>query len=215
MNNKVWVFGDSFSAYFRHINYYVDHIGYEPKTFGDIVGDHFQIKVENRAHGGSDNHTILDRIIIHLDEIEDNDIIIIGWTDPYRTRVVGDNDEWELLNPGHVNQPTVNLSRYSIKTVKEIIFNRDSKKYTEEVNNYIKLLNRTFKENIILHWSWIDHDNELLTNVPKIKEPKTIFHETNGEIRDFHWGKETHKDLADIIIKVIKETGKYPVKNLI
>jgi hypothetical protein len=209
MNNRIWVFGDSFSAYFRYINYYVEYIGYEPKNFGDLIGDHFNIPTINRAHGGSDNHSILDRIIDHLDEIQKNDIIIIGWTDQYRTRVVNNDDEWELLNPGHINQPTVNLSKYSVKTIKEIIFNRDSKKYTNEVNNFIKLLNYTFKNNIILHWSWIDHENELITNVPKLKNAKTIFQETNGDVKDFHWGMETHKDLSQIIINLIIDSGKY------
>ena len=202
--SKLWVFGDSFSTPFSYNKQYCDFKGYTPKTYYEIIGEDQNMEIRNYGYGGADNHTILDKIIDFLYEINDNDLIIIGWTDWFRTRVVNDNGLWECLNPGHVNQPTVDISKYSVNSIKDIILNRDNPLYINEMNNIIKLVKFTFKNNKVIDWCWIDEYNQLNCEIKHIGRQKTIKEETKNLVWDYHWNEEGHKNLATNILKKIK-----------
>jgi hypothetical protein len=197
--SKLWVFGDSFSTPFSHYSQYCEYKGYTPKTYYEIIAEKSNLEIMSLGMGGADNHTILDKIINHLYDIKEEDIIIIGWTDWYRTRVVGNNGQWECLNPGHVNQPTVDISNYSINSIKDIILNRGHQNYIDEMNNIIKLIKYTFRYNKLVDWCWIDENNVLNCEIKHIGRQKTIMEETKRLIWDYHWGEEGHANLADKI----------------
>jgi hypothetical protein len=211
---KLWVFGDSFSTPFHLYKEYCDYKGYTPKTYYENVSEQFNLEIESHGFGGADNHTILDKVIDHIERIGPNDIVIIGWTDWFRTRVVNDNGEWECLNPGHINQPTINLTSYNINSIKSIILNRDHQKYIDEQNNIIKLVKFALKDNILIDWCWIDEYNVLDCEVKHIGRQKTILEETNKVIPDYHWCEEGHLNLSNKIIDHIhqkKSTDKVKV----
>jgi hypothetical protein len=202
--NNLWVFGDSFSTPFSHYQQYCDFKGYTPKTYYEIIADNLNLNVKPFGHGGADNHTILDKIIDHIYDIQEGDMVIIGWTDWFRTRVINNSGEWECLNPGHVNQPTVDISNYSINSIKDIILNRDHPKYIIEINNIIKLVKFSLRNNKVIDWCWIDENNVLNCVVKHIGRQKTIKEETKNLIWDFHWGEKGHEVLAEQILKIIK-----------
>jgi hypothetical protein len=208
--SKLWVFGDSFSTPFDRYPQYCEFKGYTPKSYYEIVAEKYNMDIECHALGGADNRSIVDSLVPHLENIKSNDIIIIGWTDWYRTRIVGDDGRWECLNPGHVNQPTVNFKNFSIKSIKELIFNRENVKYIHEMNDLIKLIKFTFRDNIVVDWCWIDEDNQLNCSIPHVGRQKTIKEETNDLIWDYHWGEEGHlnlsKEIISYLIPMIKPT---------
>ena len=208
--NKLWVFGDSFSIPFNKYPWYCEFKGYTPMTYYEIVANRYDMDVECHGIGGADNRSILDSIIPYLEQIKKNDLIIIGWTDWFRIRIVGDNGQWERLNPSHLNQPTINLKNFSNKTIKELIINRESIKYIQEMNDLIKLIKFTFRDNIVIDWCWIDEDNVLNCSIPHIGRQVTIKEETNDLIGDYHWGEEGHINLSKAIINhltpIIKPT---------
>lgn len=202
---RLWVFGDSFSTPFNTFQQYCNFKGYTPKTYYEIIAETYGLEVKMCGKGGADNQTILETIINYLHEIDEKDVIIIGWTDWFRIRVVGDDGKWECLNPSHVNQPTINLSKYSINSIKDMIINRDHKNYIDELNNLIKLIKFTFKNNHIIDWCWVDESNQLNCVIKHIGRQKTIMEETNKTIWDFHWGEEGHKNLAEEFIRYIEK----------
>lgn len=201
--NNLWVFGDSFSTPFSYFKQYCEFKGYTPKTYYEIIGETLNMDIKPHGNGGADNHTILDRIIENLHNIKDGDIILIGWTDWFRTRVINDNGEWECLNPGHVNQPTVGISNYSIGSIKDIILNRDHPKYIAEMNNIIRLVKFSLRNNKVIDWCWIDEDNVLNCEIKHIGRQMTIKEETKNLIWDYHWGEKGHEILAKEILKII------------
>jgi hypothetical protein len=201
--NNLWVFGDSFSTPFSHYQQYCDFKGYTPKTYYEIIGDKLNMDVRPCGYGGADNHTILDKIIEHIDDIKDNDLVLIGWTDWFRTRVVNKNNEWECLNTSHVNQPTVDTPNYSINSIKDIILNRNHPKYIVEINNIIKLVKHSLRNNKVIDWCWIDEYNVLNCEIKHIGRQITIKEETKNLIWDYHWGEEGHRRLASEIIKIV------------
>lgn len=204
---KLWVFGDSFSTPLKTFKEYCDFKKYVPKTYYEVIADYLKIDYECLGVGGADNHTILDKIIEVIDKIHKDDIVIIGWSDWFRTRVVGDDGNWECLNPGHVNQPTVNISNYSINSIKDIILNRDDPRYIQEMNNIIKLVKYALRDNIVIDWCWIDEYNVLNCQIRHIGRQKTMLEETNKTIRDYHWGEEGHLNLSKEIIKYLSTLG--------
>lgn len=201
--DNLWVFGDSFSTPFSYFQQYCDFKGYTPKTYYEIIGEKLNMVIKPHGTGGADNHTILDKIIENIHHIKDGDIILIGWTDWFRTRVINENGEWECLNPGHVNQPTVGISNYSITSIKDIILNRDHPKYITEMNNIIKLIKFSLRNNKVIDWCWIDEYNVLNCELKHIGRQMTIKEETKNLVWDYHWGEKGHKILADEILKIV------------
>jgi hypothetical protein len=90
----------------------------------------------------------------------------------------------------------MNLSN---NTPGEIMINRNSLLYINEVNNWVKLLNRTFKYNKIIHWSpFIENINGLYIN-----SLNKITIETNGEINNEHYSETGQRELANIFFEKI------------
>jgi hypothetical protein len=85
-------------------------------------------------------------------------------------------------------------------TPTEIMLNRNSLLYVNEVNNWIELLNRTFKCNKIIHWSPLMEgvDGMYLHLLNRIKT------ETNEEVNDGHYGEKGHIELSNIFFEKIK-----------
>ena len=103
---KLWVFGDSFSDGIRkqikkynsyseewkknqpclNIAYFLwkqKQKGEIPTHFEDIVAEHFGIEeIRNEGVGGYCNEDIIESIGNYIDQIEEDDVVIIGWTDP-------------------------------------------------------------------------------------------------------------------------------------
>jgi hypothetical protein len=72
--------------------------------------------------------------------------------------------------------------------------------------------------NIIINWTWCYFENpdgefiEFINNMDFYGSLETIFHETNEEIRDWHYSESAHKILSDIFIEILenpKERKKY------
>ena len=82
-------------------------------------------------------------------------------------------------------------------------------KFQEEVKDWITLLNNTFKNNSVIHWTWVcdaDFGAKVIANYP------TINSDTNGEIKDFHYSEKGHEYLAKTFLKIL---NKVPIKDII
>ncbi len=214
--NKLWVFGDSYSEKFSKLlknrnwkHFYLDWKGYTPKSYGEIIAEKSNFILMNQAIGGTDNYTILDTIINAIDTINENDVIIIGWSNTLRFRVVSIENSFNTIRPGSLNTflNYNKIGKYvdlSDETLTEIAVNRSSSVYINELNNYIKLLNFTFKNNKIIHWSpFAQHREGLNTTFKNPFDYETIREETKGEIDDGHFTSNAHELIATQLIDLI------------
>lgn len=198
MSNKLWIFGDSFSETFKQgkaahnwKKNYKDFKGYEPKTFGDIVGEKLNLECINTNLNGdaSDNSTILSRIIENLDNINDDDVISVGWTTVTRFRLVNfEHNHWNVINPGG---PVLNFPNISSNTIEEIGVNKTHPLYFNELCNWVKLVDRLFRKNKVIQWTW---------SIPSLMRFHSIKDETNGLLDDHHWSEKGHQEFAEWFI---------------
>ena len=195
MSNKLWVFGDSFSETFKQSDAphswkknYTNFKGYEPKVFGDIVAEKLNLELVNTNLKGeaSDNSIILSRIIENIDNINDSDVISIGWSTVTRFRIVNfEHNYWNVINP---ISPVLDFPNVSPRTFEEIGVNRTHSLYFNELCEWVKLVDRLFKKNNVIQWTWA---------IPNMMKFHSIKDETNGLLDDNHWSEQGHQEFAE------------------
>jgi hypothetical protein len=200
----VWTFGDSNTDGFKSSDLwakqYVEWKGYQPKVYGEIIAEKLDFELVNLGKGGSDNYTIFETFCLSIGKIRKNDIIIFGWSSPLRYRLVGFRGEWKSILP-MINLNDKSLQNISANTIDEMLLNRNHRLYSIEVNNWIRLINLAFKDNIIVHWTCFQCDIEAIF-MGKIEK---ILDETNMEIEDDHISEKGHLELSEILMsKFIK-----------
>ena len=212
--SNLWVFGDSFSASTNEISKkYCDFKNYTTKNYIDIISNKFNFNVMSFASGGDDNYTIFHKFINKINNIDKNDVLIFGWTDFLRFRIISKEKNFLPICPLELSQIGENQNRknkilemdanifYSKQTLTEILVNRDNDLYINEINDFINIINFSFKNNKIIHWSWMDYKNKLNLSIPFMKL-ETI-NDENKDIVDFHYNEESHKILANKIIELL------------
>jgi hypothetical protein len=201
----VWTFGDSLTEGFKSgdlwARTYVEWKGYIPMTYGEIVADRFGYQLINLGKGGSDNYTIFENFINNIDNIKNDDIVIIGWSDVGRFRLATKSNTWTSFVPNFDNNLT-NMENVSNQTILEVCVNRSSNVYIDEVNTWINFIKKTIKNFKIINWSTFN--NGKLDGV-FVEEIDKITNETKGEINDAHFSEKGQKQLSDILIREIKK----------
>lgn len=198
---NLWVFGDSYSCDWNKVvakghKEYVEK--YNPIShFSNIIKDTYQFdKIYNISESGNCNYSILESICKYINDIEDTDYVIIGWSEITRWRCLSLNkNKWKVVGV-NFNEASTELRNESIS--------RDSKITIDEVNNWITLLNKTLP-NQILHWTPFQSlKNDLGLNVctPPF-HMKRINEEYN--IKDTHITEEGHIDISKWMIDIIND----------
>ena len=206
MSQKLYVFGDSFSAGFSFesnwTNPYVNWKGYTPKGFGEIISQKLNLELINLSENASDNYSILQKFCDNEKNIKKNDLVIIGWSSPLRFRLV--SKDWITILPNYDKFSTkeIDKTKISESTLIEILLNRDDIRYCNEVNSWIKLLNNLDKN--IIHWTPFDQRLDCMF----LNKFETIVTETNGKLNDWHFSENGHKQLSDLFINKFKSKNK-------
>jgi hypothetical protein len=195
--NTVWVFGDSFSVDYdkNPVSNFKDYIklkGYVPKTFGKILSERYNMEYKNHARGGFDNYSIMESFCDNVENINDGDIIFLGWSIYNRFRIIC-YEKWKSING------TDSCDNVSTNTINEIFVNRSHPYYEREVESWNKLITHSLKpltNTKLITWEW----HKPIINC----KFQTIHQETNGVISDFHWSEKGHRDFLDRIITPLK-----------
>jgi hypothetical protein len=204
MKQKLYIFGDSFSAGFSFesnwTNNYVNWKGYTPKGFDEIISQKLNLELINLAENASDNYSILQKFCDNVKNIKKNDLVIIGWSSPLRFRLV--SNDWITILPNYDKFSTkeIDKTKISESTLIEILLNRDDIRYCNEVNSWIKLLNNLDKN--IIHWTPFDQRLDCMF----LSKFETIFSETNGELNDWHFSENGHIQLSDLFLNKLKNS---------
>jgi hypothetical protein len=222
----LWTFGDSFTDSFNppgerfldwH-NKYIQWKGYVPKVFGEMMSEKLNMKLINKGIGGSDNSQIFESFCSVVDLIKEDDILIFGWTNQERFRLSNKKNEWSHLSVNFRDKDkkkqegdshffsTEELKNafdsISKNTIQEIMYNRMNDVYTQELCNWIKLINFSLSKNKILHWSWDKRitycDGIFISGFETIKK------ETNNLINDNHWSENGHEELSHFFTKKLE-----------
>jgi hypothetical protein len=213
---KLWVFGDSFSATNNQAVLqgwrldYVNWKGYVPKVFSDFLSDKLNISARNMGVSGADNYTIIDTIIDSLNKINPEDIILIGWSSTIRFRVASKNNSFLTIRPNSLNnnKSTINDTTYltdiCIDCLNEIVVNRNTQIYIDEINRYINLINHIYPNNIIIHWSPFKQETEGMNVTPIELKIERITEETKGLLYDQHFSEFGHQQISEYFYDLIK-----------
>lgn len=196
----VWTFGDSLTEGFKSgdlwARTYVEWKGYIPMTYGEIVADRFDYQIINLGKGGSDNYSIFEMFCKNINKFEKGDIVIIGWSDVGRFRLSNNNGRWTSIVPNFSNNIN-NIDNVNQNTVDQILVNRTSKIYVDEVNSWINVIKKSL--NGIKFISWSTFNNGKIDGI-FIKNIELIMQETNGTINDAHFSELGQKTVAETII---------------
>jgi len=255
--HKLWIFGDSFStshkiairAYHEHCetesrkkswlsspqnkyiaNKYLEE-GKIPQHFEDIVANHFGLECGenyNKAGGGFSNYDILETIGKTLPNINEEDFVIIGWSDPSRFRLLNSKSEWEHMHAAGVDLPLeffngfkdmTDSFRIALQRLTSLRFINDYNdvekpfhKTIHELKSWVNLINKALPKNTI-HWTPFGgayFSNRDITDYNLFHYPNpdnglvnlSIGDETQGKNPDGHYSETGH-------IKVGKEMCKW------
>jgi hypothetical protein len=230
----LWTFGCSFTAEWYPVGYenpstYDEYKKFKGGTLPDvwpiILGKKLNYDLRNCAFGGSSNYNILKQFINAIDNINEGDILIFGWTSLLRFCAVSES-EHKIIEMLPRYSYDVNVG-YSKTTVDEILVNRSHPLWAEEVNNWIKFINDycCLKNVEIFHWNsdilLFDENSKFIDDKKYILPPKgnqnetminyftnnigTIQDETDGKINDLHLGEFGHIKQAEYFYNHIKK----------
>lgn len=219
----LWVFGDSYSSpskpnYGENHSLYMNDFrvkyskfkGYYPKHFPEIVAEKLNFDLVNIAIPSTSNEQIFQSLIENMNKIKQNDVLFFGWTYVSRYNLANKNNELENISIPREGEITFE-DNVSCDSINEILYNRGSHTiFYKLLSNNIKLINKLFKNNLIIHADFFNHGNkdlyvdEYLNLLMQRKEKyETIYDETNGEY-DIHYSERGHNDFALDVINEIK-----------
>lgn len=202
----LWTFGDSFTfgdGCRGDIRYYNEYKELDSDIWPNILSKTIGCEVKNIGKSGASNDYIIDSIIDNFNDIQSDDIVIIGKTFYQRFDV-----------------PKLNSNEFYTTIAEElpwlsIIFNKNKdnkdKLEIETILNYVVLFSDNLlikqrqdkrfnfiedqlknKINKILVW---DVNSKLRTSV------ETISQHTKGKIKDYHFSFNGHKTFSELLYK--------------
>jgi hypothetical protein len=201
---KLWTFGDSFSCSFSSdyifVRRYRQFKGYTPKIYSEIISENLGVELINCAKSADSNYDIMHRFVQEVENISEDDIVFVQFTSLYRFRLIDKKGDFSPI-AGHWNEQYPDFEE-SANTIKEIGVNRLSKKYMEEVDDWIKIIKLLLKKNKVVFWTPFIETSEN-KNMIQFNQFMDITKESNYKIKDSHYGEIGHSQLADFIMKKI------------
>jgi hypothetical protein len=236
---KLFTLGCSFTAEYAPIgqdNYISNYDrykewkgGYLPDVWPTLLGKMLGCETVNLAGAGGSNYKMIHSFIDNFDSMEENDIVIIGWTGVERFFMI-DYEEGYYVNVAAMT--IVDNPYISVSTQEEILFNRTHPFYAQEIRNQINFLIKIAELKKIKLYNWtsddrifsklsdfVDEKNYILPpietdyiNLIQYMNNKdfyggeqlgTIEGETRGVIPDCHLGELGHKTQAEFFYKHI------------
>lgn len=210
----VWTFGDSFterySSTYKWSKDYIEWKGYSPKVYGNFVSETLNCNLQNMGKASSDNYTIFETFCNKYSSINDNDVIIIGWSSYLRFRIVNKWNAWETIIP-NFNTYLENFESISNDTLNEMLLNREKPRYINELNNFIEFINTICSNKKVIHWTpFVDNftKSKVRLNCFFFPHMEKIDTETNGELNDSHFSEMGHQKLASELVEIILNNKK-------
>jgi hypothetical protein len=216
---KLYVFGCSFSALHNiHLlndpsfkKYYEFRGDSFPISWSEILANKLGLELVNTAKWGSDNYTIFESFCKVSDKITSDDIVIIGWSQTLRFRLYSQiTNNLTSLNVWKTNENHF-FPNISEQTIDEIIVNRDSTLWVDEVYSWMKVITQLSKlvKFKLYYWSFFSEFPEMyVLNDVLDYGAEYITHETGGEVINEHMGEVGHQKQAQYFEDIILNKQK-------
>jgi len=229
--SKLWIFGDSCSSSLtelRHNHMIEDFIqkfngGKDYDIWYEIVAKELGMEVETFGKSGSCNYAIFERICNNIDLFNENDIVIINWTviERYRVAMGNRNTDYVTILATYMSEEhgkwiynstkkMLDDADVSMESAVEIGYNRYkfNPLFQNEINSWSYFIYTFFKSKNIKVVFWgltLTQPYYFMNTYESIIEKKgLIHHETNEEIKDWHFGLSGNKFFAGHVIDKIK-----------
>lgn len=226
----LWTFGDSLTDSFspptdsfKHWRHkYVEWKGYTPMVYGEHISNKLNLTLINKGIAGASNSQIFEEFCKVSHCIEDGDVLIFGWTNIERFRLVTKNNNWinifanvrlKKSDKNFLDETITTLDSITKETIFQTLFNRSNDLYISELESWINLINTSFKHNKILHWTWDNRKINGCVNIP-LENFENLTMETNNHINDNHLSEMGQKDISEHMIKLLTD-GLIKNKNII
>ena len=209
----IWVFGDSLTTGDGCVEtigirdggfkYYNEYKKLDSDIWPNILGKTIGFNVKNIGKSGASNDYILDSIIDNFDMIEPNDIVIIGKTFYQRFDIPKLNSNEFHTQYGeslHILSTDLKINKYNKEKLEiETIINygvlfSDNLLFKKRQDKRLKFIETQLSNRVnkILIW---DIDSDLRKSI------ETISQHTKGEIKDYHFSFNGHKQFSDLLYK--------------
>lgn len=222
--DSLWVFGDNSSSIFgqtkerRFIRYLKFREGKFPKTWSELLSSKLNLKLKNYAIQGQTNYDIFEWFLKLLPNIKKNDIVIIGWTDKQRFRLINPTtNEFVSVRPestNYIGNPTGILNSVSVTSLDEYCNNRKLEGWSSEIYNWENSINYLSQLIGFKIYFWTFHDEQqkshYISNMVNFKNyliksgAEDITTETKGVLVDQDFGEMGHIILSEYFYKKIK-----------
>jgi hypothetical protein len=210
--NKLWIFGDNNSAIFgrtteRRFKYYKEYRnGIFPKTWSELLSKELNLDLKNMAVSGQSNYDIFDMVCKCIEQIKKDDVVIIGWGDVRRFRLVDDaTNRFVTIRPNQLIPEWINnplfLNGINIDVINSILQNRTNTEWLNEIYNWEIIIN-LFSKLIgfkIIYWTFdstLNKSHYISTNDFRVdlvqRGAEDITLETNGKLVDDNFGEKGH-----------------------
>ena len=213
--STLWLFGDSFTAGYGAEKNSKYSLKYGPgKTFDILLGEYFNLNVNNFGIPGCSNATILSTLLSNLVYIKPGDFVVIGNTSPLRD-LVPNKEGTKLIDQKLFDStPYPDSLAYKNDRLEKIL-----REYCIEFKKeYLYLWNSHFNSNILNIFKYLNTENItcLLWNYSVWSEEETlgmrfenIKEHTDGYIYDLHWSFNGHKEVFEWIKNGIESEKKF------
>lgn len=185
--NKIHAFGDSYTegqpmncTFPPFVEWKKIRGGSLPKCWVDLLADKMKMQVHNYARGGNSNYHIFEDICKNSHNFEKGDIIIINWTyksrfrwpsfekesngkPKYYDKYGNPSDYWRRMATNEYEEDYEYITK---ETKNEILTNRMSKLYSDEIYQYEHLLEQYAKSKGFELYFW-STDNDIIYSLPK------------------------------------------------
>jgi hypothetical protein len=211
---KIWTFGCSFTygdGTLEHDLYRQKYrVSESELPWTNLLANELKMELVNKGIGGSSNETILDNIILNYDNINEDDIVIIGKSWSHRfdfPKKIGSIEPQSIVYRGGESDVKKWFDDLTIG-----IFN-------EEQIECIKLFSVEFATQPLYshrHDIRLNFIKERLVKDKKVEfchiwdveslwqKYETINDATNNEIRDYHWSYKGHVEFFNYLLKIIQ-----------
>jgi hypothetical protein len=196
--NKLWTFGDSFTAGHgcnENDEYYKKYYKEGDKIWPQHLADNLDLQLMNLGVNGSSNEKIIDSIIINYDNISVNDIVIIQKSYSHRLDVPNmgaEGHEWiTVFANKEFDWYSKFLSKEQYETSVDFCYHfLDNSKYKKRQNLRFGFLSKCLIKDGIKFFLWdiLEVKNKKLHYV----KYQSIGNATNNEIDDGHFSFNGH-----------------------
>jgi len=227
MNNTLHVFGCSYSQLtneYSYGDYYNWCNGKTPPTWSELLSEKLDLNLKNYATQGASNEIIFQKFCQSFTNFKENDTVIFQWSHPNRFTLP--NKHGSLVSVGIGKNDIISLEMTELLSIL-----KSSEGYIEQLFDYQKVIDYICESKKIKIWYWNgdssinkfvnpkdkrflifdkiikNHVNNesIISDVISDLGGLDIDTETNGEIKDGHYGESSHKIQSELFYDHIKK----------